>query len=77
MSYPQSIKLAALGAAVVLPMVAASIEAAAEEVVVKLWSRADRSGPLRTGNIVAAAEPVIRRQIGYYHQDCRLRLPCI
>ena len=58
MSYPQSIKLAALGAALVLPMVAASVEVAAEEVVVKLWSRADRSGPLRTGNIVAAAEPV-------------------
>jgi inositol-phosphate transport system substrate-binding protein len=32
--------------------------AAAEEVTVKLWSRADRSGPLRTGNIVAAAEPL-------------------
>ncbi|MDX6749388.1 extracellular solute-binding protein [Geminicoccaceae bacterium 1502E] len=27
----------------------------AEEVVVKMWSRADRSGPLRSGNIVAAA----------------------
>ena len=50
-------KLAALGA-VVLPMAAASVEVAAEEVTVKLWSRADRSGPLRTGNIVAAAEPV-------------------
>ena len=50
-------KLAALGA-VVLPMVAASVEVAAEEVTVKLWSRADRSGPLRAGNIVAAAEPL-------------------
>jgi inositol-phosphate transport system substrate-binding protein len=30
----------------------------AEEVVVKLWARADRSGPLRAGNIVAAAEPL-------------------
>jgi inositol-phosphate transport system substrate-binding protein len=50
-------KLAALGA-VVLPMAAPSVEVAAEEVTVKLWSRADRSGPLRTGNIVAAAEPV-------------------
>ena len=28
----------------------------AEEVVVKLWARADRSGPLRAGNIVAAAQ---------------------
>jgi len=32
--------------------------ATAEEVVVKLWARADRSGPLRAGNIVAAAEPL-------------------
>jgi inositol-phosphate transport system substrate-binding protein len=30
----------------------------AEEVIVKLWARADRSGPLRAGNIVAAAEPL-------------------
>ena len=30
----------------------------AEEIVVKLWARADRSGPLRAGNIVAAAEPL-------------------
>ena len=30
----------------------------AEEVTVKLWARADRSGPLRAGNIVAAAEPL-------------------
>ncbi|KZL18387.1 maltose ABC transporter periplasmic protein [Pseudovibrio axinellae] len=30
--------------------------AMAEEITVKLWSRADRAGPLRAGNIVAAAE---------------------
>ncbi|MBL8702664.1 MAG: extracellular solute-binding protein [Alphaproteobacteria bacterium] len=34
----------------------AAAPARAEDVVVKLWSRADRSGPLRAGNIVAAAE---------------------
>jgi inositol-phosphate transport system substrate-binding protein len=28
----------------------------AEDVVIKLWSRADRSGPLRAGNIVAAGD---------------------
>lgn len=28
----------------------------AEEITLKLWSRADRSGPLRAGNIVAAAD---------------------
>ena len=37
---------------------AAPPPASAEEVTVKLWSRADRSGPLRAGNIVAAAEPL-------------------
>jgi inositol-phosphate transport system substrate-binding protein len=58
MDYPQSIKLAALSAVLVLPMAAASVEVAAEEVTIKLWSRADRSGPLRAGNIVAAAEPL-------------------
>jgi inositol-phosphate transport system substrate-binding protein len=58
MSCLGSIKLAVLGVALVLPMAAASVEAAAEEVTVKLWSRADRSGPLRAGNIVAAAEPL-------------------
>ncbi len=30
------------------------------EVVLKLWSRADRSGPLRAGNIVAAADQLNR-----------------
>jgi inositol-phosphate transport system substrate-binding protein len=34
------------------------LDAWAEEVTLKLWSRADRSGPLRAGNIVAAVEPV-------------------
>jgi inositol-phosphate transport system substrate-binding protein len=28
----------------------------ADEITIKLWSRADRSGPLRSGNIVKAAE---------------------
>lgn len=51
------VKLAAL-CAVALPVVATSVEVAAEEITVKLWSRADRSGPLRAGNIVAAAEPL-------------------
>jgi inositol-phosphate transport system substrate-binding protein len=36
----------------------ASGVAIAEEITVKLWARADRSGPLRAGNIVAAVEPL-------------------
>ena len=39
----------------VLGLVAA---ASAEEITLKLWARADRSGPLRAGNIVAAAGPL-------------------
>ena len=37
---------------------AAPPPAAAEEIVLTLWSRADRSGPLRPANIIAAAEVV-------------------
>lgn len=37
-------------------LLGAAMPAYAEDVVVKLWARADRSGPLRAGNIVAAAE---------------------
>ena len=33
----------------------------ADDITVKLWSRADRSGPLRAGNIVAAAEQMNRQ----------------
>lgn len=41
-----------------IAVLSTGFEARAEEVVVKLWARADRSGPLRAGNIVAAAEPL-------------------
>ncbi|MCB9942837.1 MAG: extracellular solute-binding protein [Geminicoccaceae bacterium] len=51
------------GAALCLSVMAASnipVSASAEEIVLKLWSRADRSGPLRAGNIVAAADELNR-----------------
>lgn len=38
--------------------VAAPAPIAAEEITLTLWSRADRSGPLRPANIIAAAETV-------------------
>lgn len=41
-------------AAAILAGVAAP--ALAEDITIKLWSRADRSGPLRAGNIIQAAE---------------------
>ena len=34
----------------------ATAPALAEDVVIKVWSRADRSGPLRAGNIVTAGD---------------------
>ncbi len=37
-------------------IVGAAATSHAEDIAIKLWSRADRSGPLRAGNIVAAAE---------------------
>lgn len=45
-------------AAILGSTLASAVPASAEEVTIKLWSRADRSGPLRAGNIVAAAEPL-------------------
>ncbi|MFO1035830.1 MAG: extracellular solute-binding protein [Geminicoccaceae bacterium] len=50
-----TLTMALLGGIAVLGVVPT---ARAEEVTVKLWARADRSGPLRAGNIVAAAEPL-------------------
>jgi inositol-phosphate transport system substrate-binding protein len=54
MRYSKIVASAVLVGATVLTGVPAS----AEEVTIKLWARADRSGPLRAGNIVAAAEPL-------------------
>src|SRR6202158_4628227 len=46
--------LSAMVASVLLCAMVTS--AAAEDVVIKVWSRADRSGPLRAGNLVAAGD---------------------
>jgi inositol-phosphate transport system substrate-binding protein len=48
----------ALSALLVLPSLAPDRPAFAEEITLKMWTRADRSGPLRAGNIVAATAPV-------------------
>ena len=37
---------------------AAAPAARGEEIVLKMWARADRSGPLRAGNVVEAAAAV-------------------
>src|SRR6266704_3943753 len=46
--------LSAMVASVLLCAMVTS--AAAEDVVIKVWSRADRSGPLRAGNLVSAGD---------------------
>ncbi len=53
-------KWMALAAAGLLGCSLAAPAVQAEEVVLKLWSRADRSGPLRAGNILAAADQLNR-----------------
>ena len=46
-----------LAAALIIATVPCS---AAEDVVIKVWSRADRSGPLRAGNLVTAGDTFVR-----------------
>ena len=50
------LKQALCATAAGLLLTVAAAPAIAEDVTVTVWSRADRSGPLRAGNIVAAAE---------------------
>jgi len=47
--------------------------AVAEEITVKLWSRADRSGPLRAGNIVRAAE-LLNKQLAAAGIDTTIKV---
>lgn len=60
MGISRKVAAAALGTAVVLPALTASLPALAEEITIQMWQRADRSGPLRAGNIVRAAEVMNR-----------------
>jgi len=54
-------------------LTAAAFPAIAEDVVVKLWSRADRSGPLRAGNIVAAAD-TLNKMLAAAGSDKRVKI---
>ncbi len=53
MSIIRTITLTAISAAM---LGSAAAPALAEDITINLWSRADRSGPLRAGNIVGAAD---------------------
>lgn len=54
-------------------LTAAASPAWAEDVVIKLWSRADRSGPLRAGNIVAASE-TLNKMLAATGSDKRVKI---
>ena len=45
----------------------------AEDVVIKVWSRADRSGPLRAGNIVAAGD-TLNKMLAATGSDKRVKI---
>ena len=45
----------------------------AEDVVIKVWSRADRSGPLRAGNIVAAGD-TLNKMLAAIGSDKRVKI---
>ena len=52
---------------------AAVSPASAEDVVIKVWSRADRSGPLRAGNLVAAGE-TLNKMLAAAGADKRVKI---
>ena len=59
--------------AVALSAFVAPVAVQAEEIVLNLWSRADRSGPLRAGNIVRAADQ-LNRMLEASGSETRVRI---
>ena len=51
----------------------AALPAVADDVVIKVWSRADRSGPLRAGNVVAAGE-TLNKMLAAAGTDKRVKI---
>lgn len=68
--------MCAAGVTAMLAGVAVPSVVSAEEVTVTLWSRADRSGPLRAGNIVEAAQ-VLNRKFEAAGSPTRVRVELI
>jgi inositol-phosphate transport system substrate-binding protein len=54
-------------------LIGAAWPAVAEDVVIKVWSRADRSGPLRAGNIVAAGD-TLNKMLAAINSDKRVKI---
>lgn len=66
-------KHALLGMVAGALLCAGATSASAEDVVVKVWSRADRSGPLRAGNIVAAGD-TLNKMLAAAGSDKRVKI---
>jgi inositol-phosphate transport system substrate-binding protein len=54
-------------------LIGAAPLATAEDVVIKVWSRADRSGPLRAGNIVTAGD-TLNKMLAAIGSDKRVKI---
>jgi len=65
-------KLAFAGA-LAAALIATAQQAFAEDVVIKVWSRADRSGPLRAGNIVSAGD-TLNKMLAAINSDKRVKI---
>lgn len=66
-------KLALAGTLVGALFAAAAQPAPAEDLVIKVWSRADRSGPLRAGNLVAAGD-TLNKMLAAINSDKRVKI---
>ena len=66
-------KLAVSGIVAGVLFGAAATSAFAEDVVIKVWSRADRSGPLRAGNLVSAAD-TLNKMLAATGTDKRVKI---
>jgi inositol-phosphate transport system substrate-binding protein len=66
-------KLTLAGALAGALFAAAAQPALAEDVVIKVWSRADRSGPLRAGNLVAAGD-TLNKMLAAINSDKRVKI---
>jgi inositol-phosphate transport system substrate-binding protein len=71
MTIVRNIALAAGATALLAASAITSTPVSAEEIVIKMWSRADRSGPLRPGNIKKAAE-LLNKQFAASGSDTKI-----
>ena len=66
-------KLAFAGTLAGALLTIAAQQALAEDVVIKVWSRADRSGPLRAGNLVSAGD-TLNKMLAAINSDKRVKI---